>query len=492
MSDLGVELLCPCDNPSIMSTGDLGGFPAHELRREFGLRDLVLAQVLYVVGGGWVGVAAGIGRGQALTWAAAMLLFFFPMAAVVVYLNREMPLEGGLYVWAHRAFGSTIGFLTAWNLFIYSIMSAAAILYEVPTGIAYLLGPSAAWIPESRLTSLAMIAFIIAVIAFAAVRGLVIGRWVQNFGGLSVLVLYALLFGLPIWAFLHHPAARPINLDGLALAMPKVNLHTLALFGQMLFGALCGLEYIAIFAGESRQPARNIGRSVWIASPIICAMFILGTASVIAFRGPADKIDLIAPIPETLRLALGPSGFGGLLAMGAILLLQVRLLGATTMTFNGLTRLPMAAGWDYLVPEWFTRLHPTHRTPVNSIICSAGLVFGVEFLAGLGVRAQETFQIITNASTASYALAYLAMFSVPIAGLSELRKRFPKWLKWVAAVGFCATAFSLIISTYPIVDVAMPRSFATKLIVTTVITNTIGLGYLKLRSRHLRGKQYLQ
>ena len=469
-----------------MANDDLAVSSAHGLRRQLGLRDLVLAQILYVVGGGWVGVAAGLGRGQALTWVAAMLLFFFPMAAVVIYLNREMPLEGGLYVWAHRAFGSTLGFLTAWNLLIYGVMNAAVILYEVPTGLAYLIGPRAAWIPESRLASLAIIGAIIAAIATAAVRGLGVGKWIQNTGGIAVVVLYAMLFGLPVWGYFHHPAASPINLDGLVIALPVVNLHTLALFGQMLFGALCGLEYVAILAGESRLPARNIGRSVWIASPVICAMFILGTASVIAFRGRAPGIDLIAPIPQTLRLALGPGGFGGLLAMGAILLLQLRLLGASSFTFTALTRLPMAVGWDHLVPEWFTRLDPKRRTPVNSILCAAVLVFAVDFLAGLGVHAQEAFQILNNASTASYAFAYLAMFAVPIAGLAALRGRFPRWLKWIAGVGFCATVFSMIISTYPIVDVANPRAFAAKLIVTTLITNTLGLVYFRLRSRWLR------
>ena len=475
----------------IMSGGDLAVPSAHGLRRQLGLRDLVLAQILYVVGGSWVGVAAGLGRGQALTWVAAMLLFFFPMAAVVICLNREMPLEGGLYVWAHKAFGGTLGFLTAWNLLVYGVMNAAVILYEVPSGIAYLIGPRAAWIPESRLSSLAIIGSIIAAIAIAAVRGLGVGKWIQNLGGVALVVLYGMLFGLPVWVLLHHPAARPMSFDGFAIAMPAINLHTLALFGQMLFGALCGLEYVAILAGESRHPARNIGRSVWIASPIICAMFVLGTASVIAFRARAASIDLIAPIPQTLRLALGPSGFGGLLAMGAILLLQLRLLGASSFTFTALTRLPMAAGWDHLVPEWFTRLDPARRTPVNSILCAAVLVFTVEFLASLGVRAQEAFQVITNASTASYSLAYLAMFAVPIAGVAALRERFPKWLKWIAAIGFCATVFSLLISTYPIVDVAHPRVFAAKLIVTTLITNTLGLGYLKLRSRWLARRGFL-
>src|SRR5271168_876669 len=91
----------------------------HRLRRQLMVRDLVLAQILCVVGSSWVGVAAGLGRGETLTWMAAMLLFYVPMGAVVIGLNRVMPLEGGLYVWAHRAFGDLWGFLTAWNLWVY-------------------------------------------------------------------------------------------------------------------------------------------------------------------------------------------------------------------------------------------------------------------------------------------------------------------------------------------------------------------------------------
>src|SRR5215472_18660155 len=129
----------------------------HGLRRQLGLGDLVLAQVLCVVGSSWVGVAAGLGRAQMLFWLGAMLAFYLPMAASVIGLNREIPLEGGLYVWAHRAFGDLGGFLTAWNILIYAIAVTAAILYAVPTEIAYLIGPSAAWLPENRLVSLAIV-----------------------------------------------------------------------------------------------------------------------------------------------------------------------------------------------------------------------------------------------------------------------------------------------------------------------------------------------
>src|ERR1043166_4294524 len=120
------------------------------LRKELGLGDLVLAQVLCVVGSSWVGIAAKLGRAHLVFWLTAMLLFYLPLAAVVICLNRRMPLEGGLYQWAKRGYGEMAGFLTAWNLWVYGVIVTGAIIFVVPTDVAYMLGASAAWIPASK------------------------------------------------------------------------------------------------------------------------------------------------------------------------------------------------------------------------------------------------------------------------------------------------------------------------------------------------------
>lgn len=346
----------------------------HGLKRPIGLPDLVLAQVLCVVGSSWVGVAAVLGRAQALTWIAAMLLFYFPMAAVVVFLNRIMPLEGGLYVWARHAFGDLGGFLTAWNLWFYGVSITVAILYATPTELAYLIGPRAAWLPENPAVSLGIVVVIVTLIAAAAVYGLELGKWIHDVGGAAMIALFVLLILLPALALLKHHLGYTIETQGTSLtfAFPPRTVRSFALFGQMLVGALSGLEYIAIFAGESSQPERNINRSIWIASPLICAMFILGTSSVVTFAWPGTRIDLIAPIPQTLRIALGNSGIGNVIVIIAIVLLELRLLGAASYIFSGVTRLPMTVGWDNLLPQWFTRLHPQRKTPMNSILFTFG------------------------------------------------------------------------------------------------------------------------
>lgn len=459
----------------------------HGLKRQIGLPDLVLAQVLCVVGSSWVGVAAVLGRAQALTWIAAMLLFYFPMAAVVVFLNRIMPLEGGLYVWAHHAFGDLGGFITAWNLWFYGVSIAVAILYATPTELAYLIGPRAAWLPENPAASFGIVFLIVALITFAAIYGLELGKWIHDLGGAAMIALFVGLILLPAWALLRRHLGHTIELHGmpLAFAMPPRTLRSLALFGQMLVGALSGLEYIAIFAGESRQPERNIARSIWIASPMICAMFIFGTSSVVTFARPGGRIDLIAPIPQTLRIALGNSGIGNVIVIIAIVLLELRLLGAASFIFSGATRLPMTVGWDNLLPQWFTRLHPQRKTPVNSILFTFGLMLALLVMASAGVHAQEAYQVLSNASLTHYELMYMAMFAIPLVGVTQLRRSLPFWLKWVSLAGFCASLFSLLVSIYPFVDVVNPLEYGAKIAGTVLISNAVAIMFYTLRKRQV-------
>jgi glutamate:GABA antiporter len=455
------------------------------LHRPLRLRDLVLAQILCVVGSSWVGVAGGLGRAQSVVWVAAMLLFYVPMAASVVCLNRTMPLEGGLYVWAREAFGDLGGFLTAWNLWVYGFAVTASILYAIPTELSYLIGPAAAWLPENRAASLAIVTLLLGCITYAALRGLELGKWVHNIGGIAMLVVFAGLILLPLAAYARH---APIYYTPFSIAAPPFMLRTLALFGQMLFGALCGLEYIAILAGESQDPARSIGRSVIVSSPVICAMFILGTATIVALV-PQGRIDFIAPIPQVMRRTLGIHGLGNVIAAAAILLLQLRLLGATSYLFTGVTRLPMAAGWNHLVPAWFARLHPVHRTPTNSIACAAGLVLALVLLAGMGVHAQEAYQLLTNACLTHYEVAYLAMFGIPLFGAASLRRSLPRWLRWTSVAGFASTLFSLLISAYPFVSVVSPRAYAIKILGTLLVSNGLAVGFYSLRSRAPRHEE---
>src|SRR5579859_1897993 len=292
-----------------------------------------MAQILCVVGSSWVGVAAKLGRAHVAFWLGGILLFYVPLAVVVIYLNRMMPLEGGLYQWAKSGFGEVAGFLTAWNLWVYAVIVTGSIIFVVPTDTAYILGAAGAWIPGSKLATLALTGVVVAAITLVAVRGLNIGKWLHNVGSIGIMTAYVILLVLPVWALLRHSIA---HYEPIPWQPPRPSWFGLAIFGQMTVGALSGFEYVAILAGECRSPARTIGQSVAISAPIIALMFILGTSSVLTFVG-AQPINVIGPIPQTMRIAFGAAGW---VAPIAISLLMMRAVASASLIFTGLTRLP--------------------------------------------------------------------------------------------------------------------------------------------------------
>src|ERR1700683_1010712 len=174
-----------------------GSPAAQHLPRQLSLRDLVLSQVLTVVGSAWVGIAAGLGHAQTVVWLLAFGTFYLPMAAAVYYLNREMPLEGGLYVWTRRAFGDTAGFLVAWNVWAYGLIVIATVFSQLPTEFSYMAGPSFAWIPENHALVLTVLALLLAVLGISAVRGLALGKWVHNVASAAMILAFGLLIVAP-------------------------------------------------------------------------------------------------------------------------------------------------------------------------------------------------------------------------------------------------------------------------------------------------------
>jgi amino acid transporter len=417
-------------------------------KKELGLRDLVLTQIMYVVGTAWVGTAAKLGHQHIVFWLLAILLFYLPQGAVVVYLNRLMPLEGGIYQWAKMGFNNFAGFIVAWNLWVYGIVVMSAMGLVITAGLGYATG--ATWLASNKFVVSLVSTLMMAAMVLATIRGLSLGKWVHNAGGVMIMGAFALLIILPFW---HVARGTLPEYHPFTVALPTFTLLNLNIFGKMAVGAFSGLEYAAIVAGECRDPARTISRSIWIATPITALMFILGTSAVLAFIKIED-INLISPIPQVLTAGFRSSGVAAVIAPAAILLIVGRTVANVSFSFTGNTRLPMVAGWDRLLPGF-----------VTLTVALAGLI---------GVGEQEAFQLLDNAAGIFYGFAYLMLFAIPLFGLRAMGARPPLWLKVAAGAGFFTTLLYCVLSVFPIIDVKSWLSFSLKIITVIVAANLIG------------------
>jgi amino acid transporter len=440
-------------------------------KKELGVTDLALTQILFIVGLPWIGVAAKQGPSHVILWLLAMLLFYIPSAVVVIYLNRIMPLEGGLYQWAKLGFNELIGFLVAWNLWLFAILNMSEIGLQIAQYIAYIVGPSGASVTDSKWFIATVTLLTVGALVLLTTVGFGVGKWVHKAGGILMLITFGAVLILPLLNRLTGsiPEYQPLRTE-----MPVVSLMSLNLLGKMGFGALGGFEYVAIHAGECRDPVRAISRSVILAAPVIAVMFILGTSSMLALVGQG-RVDLIAPVPQVLSEGFRPLGFVAAIAPITIVALLCIRVAQSSVMFAGNTRLPMVAGWDRLLPDWFTRLHDRYKTPVNSILFVGAATLVLALVGLIGVGKQEAFQLLWNASGVFYALTYLAMFAIPLIGLRGASSRPPIWLKVAAASGLLMTLLYVALSVVPIIQVESRLIFALKIGGLIVLTNIIGI-----------------
>ena len=95
----------------------------------------------------------------------------------------------------------------------------------------------------------------LAALVVVTVIGLSVGKWVHKAGGVLMLATFAMLLALP-WLNLAHGIARGVPPAGDRDA-GDVDPQPEHRSRKMGFGALGGFEYVAIHAGECRNPARS-------------------------------------------------------------------------------------------------------------------------------------------------------------------------------------------------------------------------------------------
>ena len=146
----------------------------------------------------------------------------------------------------------------------------------------------------------------------------------------------------------------------------------------------------------------------------------------------------------------------------------------------------MVAGWDHLLPHWFSRLHPRYKTPVNSIIFVGATTLLIAIASQIGAGIQEAFQLVDNAANVFYGIVYFMLFAIPIFGASTIRSSVPIWLRIAAVCGAAVSLSAIFFTIYPIIDVPSPLSFAVKIIAVTVIANAIGAAIFALGQKRRR------
>lgn len=410
------------------------------LRRELGLRDLVLFNLAAVIGIRWLVAAAQAGPGSITLWLAAAIFFFIPSALAVARLSSLFPDEGGIYVWTRQNFGEWHGFLCGWCYWLSNLFYFPNLLLAGVAMAGYSLG-----ISQSKLAVVTAALLILWICLIANLFGLSVGKWVNNLGGLATYAAGAMMIGFGVAAWLRTGSATPLSLA------PEPGFGSLNFWSQIAF-AFGGLELGAVMGGEIRDPGRTVPRAAWISGLAIAAFYILGTISLLVLM-PPQRISILTGLVEAGTAAavrLGIPWLAGLLA--ALVLAGVG--GQLAAWLGASARIPLVLGMDSYLPRVFAEVHPRWKTPhwailIQGVVCT---VFLLALQAGEDLRI--AYQLLVDMTVITYFIPFVYLFAAswkcgqPRSSLS----------------GLAVTVLSILVSLVPPPDTASLWLFECKLV----------------------------
>jgi amino acid transporter len=453
--------------------------PIAQLRKEMGFWDVLLFNIVTVLGPRWIAAAAHNGTSSISLWLIAALFFFVPTAMVINELSSRFPEEGGLYVWAKEAFGDFHGFVAGWNYWIYTVFYFPGLLLASAAMSAYIIGEGGGSLSQNRTFLLIVSLGYLIVAVVLNVIGLNVGKWLQNAGGVSTYVPLMILASLAGILWLRQGSVTHFTLSNM---LPHWNWDTVNFWSQIAF-AFTGLELVSAMSAEIRDPRRTLPRAVFAAGALIALMYIVGTVAVLVLVLPPD----VSPTSGVFHaITVGAIalkiGFVGILAA---ILVTVGNAGGVGSTVAGIARVPFVVGIDQYLPKAFGKIHPRWKTPHVSIIVQAVVSGAILLLSQISETTRGAYLSLVDVAIILYFIPFLYMYAaaIKLAGRKD-RLENPHAVLipggkpgvWLASgIAFAVTLLSIIVSILPPGDSANRALFLIKVVGSTLGTMALGL-----------------
>lgn len=442
-----------------------------ELRRTLTLRDLVLLNVVAVLGIRWLATSAAAGPSSLTLWVCAALFFFIPQGLAVADLSARFPDEGGVYAWTKRAFGEGHGFLCGWCYWVNNVLYYPQLLLSGAVIATYAFGMGDSGLGDRWTYVLPVTLAALWLAVLLNVLGLGIGRWLHNIGALGSYLPGIVIVLLGLVAVFTRPPANPFTPATLTPDLSKF--AELNLWASIAF-AFAGLELSATLGGEVREPRRTLPRAVLLAAPLVALLYIAGTGALL-WLVPQHGVNLVSGLLQ--GISAGARGLGPIVAWVvpfSAAAYAVGNMGGVGAWLTGCARIAFVVGLDRYAPAAFGRIHPRWGTPYVAILVQAALATLFLFMSviGRGTTVEKAYLVLLDTMILVYFIPYCYMFLTFLAvglgrrGLADPARPAPRPLRTllVGVSGLAVTVFAMVVATIPPPGTTQPWLFELKVL----------------------------
>jgi basic amino acid/polyamine antiporter, APA family len=412
--------------------------PEFQLRKALGPLDLTLFGIGVIIGTGLfvlTGEAAAGYAGPAVALSYVVGGIVCALAALCyAEFASTVPVAGSAYTFSYASLGEFIAWLIGWDLILEFTLGAATVakgwsgyfvsVFEI-IGITL---PPGLYAAEGEGVSHDWIALIvIALVTTILVIGIKLSsQFNQVITGIKILVtVFIIGFGIFfIKASNLTPFIPPPKPGGEALQvfiLPSlVGIDTtygvtgIFTAAALVFFAYIGFDIVATTSEEARNPQRDLPIGILGSLAICTVLYVLAS---IVFTGLRPYQDLATAAPAATALEVTPFPAAQLIVSLAIL---IGLTVVVMILVLGQSRVAFAMSRDNLLPLWFSRVHPTFRTPHRITIITGIVAAILAFFLPL-----VTLGELVNIGT----LAAFVLVSIGVLVLRRTRPDLPRAFK---------------------------------------------------------------
>jgi glutamate:GABA antiporter len=382
-----------------------------QLVRALKLSDLVLMNLVAVLGLRHLATSAKAGPVTLVLWVLAAIFFFVPQGLVVMELSSRFPNVGGIYDWTKRALGEGHGFLCGWCYWINNVLYYPNLLISAAVVATFVTGEGDSKLGENSIYVISTTLVMLWIATAVNIVGVGKGKWLQNLGGIGTYIPGIIIILVGVYGFLTQPAANSITVGDL---MPKkTDYDSLNLWASISF-AYAGLELSATMGGEVSDARRTLPRAIFISAPLIAFIYILGTGSVL-WTVPNAQINVVSGFLQTIEIGMRQiSANLWWVAPICAALYTLGSLGGVGAWLIGPARVALGIGLDRYFPPAFGKIHPRWKTPYVAILAQTALatLFLLIMQLGQETGVRQVYLILLSAQLIIYYVTYIYLFIV--------------------------------------------------------------------------------
>lgn len=400
----------------------------HEFHRALGPWHLIAFGIGCIIGAGIFVItghaaASYAGPGVAISFVLASFGCLFAGLCYAEYASL-IPVAGSAYSYTHATLGRLLAWIIGWNLILEYLVSASTVAVGWSGYFGALLNEMGLHIPEKlshapiKMTGFHDVTltgawFDLPAVAIVALCSLflVVGVHASARFNAAMVVVKLVIIGLVIAFGL--PLVKASNLEPF---IPQ-NTGEWGTFGWsgvfratgVIFFAYIGFDAVSAAAQEAKNPQRDIPIGI-LGSLAICT--VLYVLMAVTMTGLAPYAQLNVPHPVSVAIENGGPTLVWLRPI-VNLAAVVGLSSVVLVTLLAQARIFYAMSRDGLVPKFYSRVHPTFRTPWIGSIVTGVIASALAAVCPLDILGELV------------SIGTLAAFSVVCVGILVLRRAAP-------------------------------------------------------------------